>query len=229
MKLTCVAIDDEPLALELISQYLQQFPEFELTATFDDAIEGANFLQKNAIDLLLIDISMPDITGLELVASLKQKPMVIFTTAHKKFALEGFELDAIDYLLKPIAIERFSKALAKAAHFAGLKEETPQYLFVRAEYKIIKIDLNDILYIESLVDYVKIYVMTSSKPILTLMTLKAMLEKLPANQFSRIHRSYVVSNKKVKSVLKKEVELHTGQLLPVSNSYSAFIENWLMK
>lgn len=229
MKLTCVAVDDEPLALELISQYLQQFPEFELIATFEDAIEGANFLQKNTIDLLLIDISMPDITGLELVASLKQKPMVIFTTAHKKFALEGFELDAIDYLLKPIAIERFSKALAKAAHFAGLKEEIPQYLFVRAEYKIIKIDFNDILYIESLVDYVKIYVMTSSKPILTLMTLKAILEKLPSNQFSRIHRSYIVANKKVKSVLKKEVELHTGQLLPVSNSYSTFIENWLMK
>lgn len=233
MKLRCVAIDDEPLALELMKEYISGFPELILIKTFDDAIAGKQFLQENLIDLLFVDINMPDITGLELVSSLANKPMIIFTTAHRKFAVEGFELDAIDYLLKPIDFERFSKAVKKAIEYYCFKNnqptETPEYIFVRVEYRMIKIELNAIDYIEGLEDYIKIHVEGLSHPILTLMSLKGILEQLPAHQFSRIHRSYIVANAKVKSVLKKNVLLTSGVELPVSNSYQHFIDDWQRK
>jgi DNA-binding LytR/AlgR family response regulator len=233
MKLSCVAIDDEPLALALIAQYVVQFPRLELKHTFSDAIEGADFLSNNTIDLLFIDINMPDLTGLELVANLEIKPMIIFTTAHKKFALDGFELEAIDYLLKPIAFDRFSRAVTKAIDYFDLKNtsenDSPQYLFVRSEYKMVKIDLMDIDYIESLVDYVKIYLFSSPRPILTLMTMKSILEKLPISQFSRIHRSFIIPNQNVKAILNKKAELFSGKFIPISNSYQDFIDKWKTK
>lgn len=233
MKLRCVAIDDEPLALALIAQYVAQFPKLELLQTFNDAIEGAEFLANNTVDLLFIDINMPDITGLELVENLVVKPMIIFTTAHKKFALEGFELEAMDYLLKPIAFDRFSRSVTKAIDYFELKNavksETPQYLFVRSEYKMVKIDLSDIDYIEGLVDYIKIYLLSSSRPILTLMTMKSVLEKLPSERFSRIHRSFIVPKMNVKSILNKKAELISGKFIPISNNNQDFVEEWMNK
>ncbi|PWK28505.1 LytTR family two component transcriptional regulator [Arcicella aurantiaca] len=233
MKLRCVAIDDEPLALSLITQYVAQFPKLELVQTFNDAIEGAEFLANNSVDLLFIDINMPDITGLELVENLTVKPMIIFTTAHKKFALEGFELEAMDYLLKPIALDRFSRSIGKAIDYFELKNavktDSPQYLFVRSEYKMVKIDVTDIDYIEGLVDYVKIHLLSSPRPILSLMTMKAVLEKLPADQFSRIHRSFIVPNINVKSILNKKAELISGKTIPISNSNQDFIDEWMKK
>lgn len=233
MKLKCVVIDDEPLALELMKEYISRFPELTLIQTFDDAIVGKQFLQDNSIDLLFVDINMPDITGLELVESLYNKPMVIFTTAHRKFAVEGFNLDAVDYLLKPIDFERFSKAVRKAIEYHGFKNnqpsETPDFIFVRAEYRMVKIELNTIEYIEGLEDYIKIHLIGIQHPVLTLMSLKGILEQLPANQFSRIHRSYIVANAKVKSVLKKNVLLISGVELPVSNSYQQFVDEWQRK
>lgn len=235
MILKCVAIDDEPLALELIKEYMSRFPELNLIQTFDDAILGREFLKENQVDMLLVDINMPDITGLELVAALENKPMIIFTTAHRKFAVEGFELDAIDYLLKPIDFERFGKAVKKATEYYGFKNnqsattEVPEYIFVRAEYRMIKIELNTIEYIEGLEDYIKIHVEGFAHPILTLMSLKGILEQLPAHQFSRIHRSYIVANAKIKSVLKKNVLLTRGIELPVSNTYQQFVEDWQKK
>jgi two-component system LytT family response regulator len=233
MKLRCVAIDDEPLALALITQYVAQFPRLELIQTFNDAIEGAEFLANNSVDLLFIDINMPDITGLELVENLTVKPMIIFTTAHKKFALEGFELEAMDYLLKPIAFDRFSRSVGKAIDYFELKNtvktDSPQYLFVRSEYKMVKIDVIDIDYIEGLVDYVKIHLLSSARPILSLMTMKAVLEKLPSNQFSRIHRSFIVPNINVKSIVNKKAELISGKTIPISNSNQDFIDEWMRK
>src|SRR5438094_727732 len=144
MQIKCVAIDDEPLALEVIKQYVSKFPALKLVQTFDDAVSGAEFLRNYPVDLLFIDISMPDLTGIELVRSIKEKPMTIFTTAHKKFAIEGFELDALDYLLKPIEFERFAKAVNKAIDYYQYKKspknEMPEALFVRAEYKLVKIE-----------------------------------------------------------------------------------------
>ncbi|GGN07707.1 DNA-binding response regulator [Dyadobacter beijingensis] len=224
----CVIIDDEPLALRVLENYIAAFPVLELAGRFDDAVEGARFLKHNPVDLLLIDINMPDITGLELVARLEVRPMVIFTTAHKKFAYEGFELEAVDYLLKPITIERFEKAVQKAAERFELKKpkQAEESIVVRSEYKAIKIVLSDIAYIEGMEDYIKIHLLSSRHPVMTLMSLKGILEILPENAFSRIHRSYIVPNVQVKSIQNKKVTLLSGAALPVSDSYVEFIERW---
>lgn len=233
MKLKCVVIDDEPLALELMKEYISGFQELNLIQTFDDGIQGRDFLLENEIDLLFVDINMPDITGLELVASLSNKPMVIFTTAHRKFAVEGFELEAVDYLLKPIDFERFSKAVKKALEYHKFKSnqtsKEAQYIFVRAEYRMVKIELKTIEYIEGLEDYIKIHIIGQSHPILTLMSLKGILEQLPTDSFSRVHRSYIVANAQVKSVLKKNLLLVSGLELPISNSYQQFVDDWQKK
>ncbi len=178
---------------------------------------------------LFIDINMPDITGLDLVRSLDTKPLIIFTTAHKQFAVEGFDLDAIDYLLKPISFERFSKAVNKAIEYFDYKKKAKtgaiENLFVYSEYRMVKIELKDVEYIESLEDYIKIH-LRNARPVLTLMPLKKVLEKLPPDKFKRIHRSYIVSVDKVRSVLNRKVKLISSLELPVSDSYIDFIKEW---
>ncbi len=230
--LKCIAIDDEPPALNVIKEYVSRIPSLQLLHTFDDAITAAEYLRQHPADLLFIDINMPDITGLDLVRSLAQKPMVIFTTAYKKFAHEGFELDAIDYLLKPISFERFNRAINKAIEYheykSRPKNEAEESLFVYSEYRMLRINLADIEYIESLEDYIKIH-QANEKPVLTLMTLKGVLEKLPANKFRRIHRSYIVNTDKVKSILNRKVTLTSSTELPVSDSYVSFIHEWKEK
>ena len=229
MQLKCVAIDDEPLALELLQTYITRFPQLKLVHTFDDAISAVELLRNTKIDLLFIDINMPDITGIDLVRSLQQKPLIIFTTAHKQFAIEGFELDAVDYLLKPINIDRFTRAVHKAIDYYKYKSTPAQddndCLFVHSEYKLVKIQLNEIEYIESLEDYIKIHI-PGSRPVLTLMSMKKVLEKLPADKFQRIHRSYIVSVAKVKSIQNRKVQLAAGVELPISDSYVNFINSW---
>jgi len=230
MQIKCIAIDDEPLALELIKEYVEKFPALKMVQTFDDAITGAEFLLKNDVDLLFIDINMPDVTGTDLVRSLEKKPLTIFTTAYKNFAFEGFELEAIDYLLKPIDFERFKKAVNRAIDFfhhkQGSKPGSQESLFVRSEYRMIKIDLDEIEYIEGLEDYIKIH-LNNKKPVLTLMTLKTVVEKLPASTFKRIHRSYIVPVNKIRSILNRKVRLASGTELPVSNNYLSFIDEWM--
>jgi two-component system LytT family response regulator len=232
MQLKCIAIDDEPLALTLVKQYASRMPNVNLVQTFEDAISGAEYLQNNHVDLLFVDINMPDITGIDLVRSLSRKPMVIFVTAYKNFAFEGFELEAIDYLLKPVDFSRFAKAIDKAADYYQYKNGTPkeqqeESLYVYAEYRMVKIKLSDIEYIESMEDYIKIH-LPEGKPILTLMPLKKVLEKLPADKFKRIHRSYIVAVDKVKSIQNRRVYLMNAQL-PVSDSYADFVKEWAHK
>lgn len=233
MKIKCVAIDDEPLALELIRKYVSNFQELEVVATFDDPLEGIAYLRDNKIDLLFIDINMPHLTGLELVGKLEEKPLVIFTTAHKNFAVEGFELEALDYLLKPISPERFEKSIQRAIEQYAFRNKQPEdtgtALFVRSEYKLVKINLRDILYIEGMEDYIKIHLLATLHPILTLMSLKEVFTKLPVDEFSRIHRSYIVANSQVHSVLNKKVYLTNQKELPVSDSYLDFISKWKAK
>jgi len=229
MQLKCVAIDDEPLALELLQEYISRFPQLKLVHTFDDAISAVEMLRQTRVDLLFIDINMPDITGIDLVRSLQEKPLVIFTTAHKQFAIEGFELDAVDYLLKPINFDRFTRAVYKAIDYYKYKntplQEENESLFVHSEYKLVKIPLNDIEYIESLEDYIKIHI-AGAKPVLTLLSMKKVLEKLPADKFQRIHRSYIVAVSRVKSIQNRKVQLSTAVELPISDSYVQFINNW---
>lgn len=230
MKLRCVVIDDEPLALELIAEYVSQFRALQLLKTFDDAVEGVSYLHENQVDLLFVDINMPDLTGLELVASLTKKPIIIFTTAHRKFAFEGFELQALDYLLKPIAPDRFARAVEKAIDFFEYKNvnrsDVTEYIFVYSEYRLVKIKVDEINYIESMDDYIKIYINDSPRPILSLLSLKGVLEKLPTKQFTRIHRSFIVPHAQVKSIQNKKVFLASGKELPIGNSYSQFVEEW---
>ena len=230
MVLKCIAIDDEPLALRLVSEYISRFPALQLVKTFDDAISGAEFLKNKPIDLLFIDINMPDITGIDLVRSLPVKPIVIFTTAYKNFAYEGFELEALDYILKPIDFKRFEKAVEKAIDYYRYKnkttnEPTEESLYVYSEYRMVKIELSTIEYIESMEDYIKIH-LTNAKTVLTLMPLKKVLEKLPADKFQRIHRSYTVPVNKIRSIQNRKVKL-TDIELPVSESYQDFIRNWM--
>jgi two-component system, LytTR family, response regulator len=231
MKLNCVAIDDEPLALDLIRKYVEQIPELSLMQTFDDAIAGIEFLKSQPVDLLFLDINMPDISGIDLLKLLEQKPLTIFTTAYKKFAVEGFELEAVDYLVKPIEFERFKKAVNRAFEFYQYKQvskPTVENLFVRSEYRLLKIELDEIDFIEGLEDYIRIH-LNNKKPVMTLMTMKSVLEKLPADKFKRIHRSYIVAVDKVKSILNRKVQLASGKELPVSNNYTSFIDEWMKK
>ncbi len=232
MSLTCIAIDDEPLALELISRYVALVPELELLQTFEDAISGSEYLRTHTVDLLFIDINMPDITGIELVRSLKDKPATIFTTAYKKFAFEGFELAAVDYLLKPISFERFSKAVERVIEMTAIKKlaknTIPDHLFVRSEYRMIRINLDQIAYIEGLEDYIKIHLI-NNKPVLTLMTLKGILEKLPADKFIRIHRSYIIPVARIESILNRKLTLTDSVELPISDTYAPLIQEWMHK
>ncbi len=218
--INCVAIDDEPLALEVLKKYICKLPNLQLLMTFSDAIEAVAYLQKNQVDLLFLDIQMPDINGFQLYNNLANKPMVIFTTAYKEFAVEGFEVDAIDYLLKPFNLARFEKAVTKALSRENSKEkeETPsQYLYIHADYKMVKIPFAEIIFMEALDDYVK--VVTGTQSYLTLLSMKKMLDKLPKKQFIRIHRSYIVAIDKITFLQYRKIGLPNNLELPVGDTY----------
>lgn len=220
MAIKCVAIDDDPQALQLMKAYIEKSPSLKLVQVFEDPVTAAEFLRNHPADLVFIHIQMTNVNGLDLVRSLANKPMIIFTTAHRKFAFEGFELQAVDHLLKPVSFERFSKAVAKAEEYFKFKNSVAaeeEFLYVYSEYKLLKIHLNDIEFIESLEDYVRIH-LTNQKPVLSLMPLKRVLQKLPAAKFQRVHRSYIVSINKIKSVINKKIVLAAAEV-PVSDSY----------
>ncbi|WP_316817246.1 LytTR family DNA-binding domain-containing protein [Pedobacter nyackensis] len=230
MLLKCIAIDDEPLALELIHTYIGRRPDVQLIRTFEDAISGAEYLSSAQVDLIFLDINMPDISGIDLANALKSKPMLIFTTAYKQFAFDGFELEAVDFLLKPMSYDRFSRALDKAIEVKKYKmspssEQNEACIYVHSAYQMIKIMLKEVEYIESMEDYVKIH-LTAGKTVLTLMTLKKMLGLLPAEQFKRIHRSYIVSVGAVKSIQHKKIQLAEA-VLPIGESYAEQVRSWI--
>jgi len=223
MILKCVAIDDEPLALELIQTYVSRIPALHLAGTFEDGLSGIEYLNKYPVDLLFLDINMPDISGIDLARAIEEKPLIIFTTAYRQFAYEGFQLEAIDYLLKPISFDTFSNAVQKAFDYKRYKQQSSILqddvaIYVHSEYRLVKISLNKIEYIESMEDYVKIHT-GDEKPILSLMTLKKILEMLPGSQFVRIHRSYVINKHKIKAIQTRKIQLQTT-LLPIGNSYA---------
>jgi two-component system, LytTR family, response regulator len=229
MKLKCIAIDDMPFALDLIRLYAERIPELQLVQTFEDAISGAEFMKQNPVDLLFVDINMPDISGLDLVRSLQVKPLIVFTTAYKNYAFEGFELEALDYLLKPIEFERFAKAVQKALDLFKYRKKnqtnTEESFFVYSEYQAIQIIPSEICYIESLKNYLKIH-LDNKDVVTTAMSLKKIQEKLPEGQFLRIHRSYVVPTTKVRSIQNRKVLLTCGTILPVGDSYAQAIQAW---
>lgn len=214
-----IAIDDEPPALSVIENFCSQTDFIQLQKTFTKPTEALKYLRKFPVDLLFLDIQMPSLSGIEFYKSIQQDTMVIFTTAHSEYAVEGFNLKAVDFLLKPYTFERFLQAVNRAREFSGAAAQPDgnQYLFVRADYSLIKINIADILYIEGLDDYLKIYI-KDQKTIVTRMTMKAMASKLPANEFVRVHRSFIIPLKRVESVKNKSLILG-GQEIPIGNSY----------
>lgn len=217
----CIAIDDEPLALQLIQEYCAKISFLKLEKTFTNTDEAISYMQSNKIDLLFLDIQMPDITGIQFYKNLTEKPPVIFTTAYKDFAVEGFNVDAVDYLLKPFEYDRFLKACYKAKEyieFLSSQEVQLNSLFIKVNYEIMKVNLKDIDLIEALDDYIKIYI--KPNPVLTLMTLKSIQEKLPARDFVRVHRSFIVPLAKIEKFSKSKVWI-TGKEIPIGSSYSA--------
>ena len=220
----CIAVDDEPLALALLQDNIRQVPTLELVASCNTAMEALAVLNKQEVDLIFLDIQMPGLTGLQLLQSLSIKPMVILITAYEKYALEGFNLDVIDYLVKPVPCERFLKACNKAIDYYRLRKNIPnesqawpEYFFVNAEYGLVKIVFSEIRMIEGLKDYLKIH-LGDSKPQVIRMSLKSIEEKLPPGKFFRIHKSYIISLSHVTAIRRNSVFL--GELeLPLSDLY----------
>lgn len=213
-----LAIDDEPLALNVIEAFCTQLDYIDLQKTFTKPNEALKHLNKYPVDLLFLDIHMPSLTGIDFYKNIEQNTLVIFCTAHGQYAVEGFNLNALDYLLKPFTFERFKQATDKARdYFASSNNQKAQHIFVRADYSLQKIMLDDIMCIEALDDYLKIYI-NNQKTIVARMTMKAMLEKLPSTEFMRVHRSFIVPIKKVESLRNKTLQLGDKKI-PVGNSY----------
>lgn len=220
--MTCIVIDDEKLALGLIESYLNKIPEVTLLQTFQDALEAFSFIKANPVDLVVTDIQMPGLLGTELVKALPVKPKVIFTTAYRDYAIEGFELDAVDYLVKPIAFNRFSKAIDKVKQqlVLGQNPEEPQfkkdYLTIKADHKLYRVKYENILYIEGMREYVSFY--TTHKRITALLSLKSLEDSLPQTQFMRCHRSFIV-NKDVVDALDGNQLVIADKQIPIGQSY----------
>jgi two-component system, LytTR family, response regulator LytT len=253
MIINCIAVDDEPLALGLVCAFIKQTPFLNLVGSFSSAVEALKAIHAQKIDVLFLDIQMPDLNGIELARVLDNskanKPRIIFTTAYNQFALEGYRVDALDYLLKPFNYEEFLHAANKALAYAELveKSNTPtvapvavtpvieekiedEYLFLKVEYQLVRLALNDILYIEGLKDYVKVWLQSAEKPVLSLTSLKSLEEKLPSKKFMRVHRSFIVSLDKINSITRNALQI--GKInITVGDQYkevfSSFLSKWV--
>lgn len=247
LTLNCIAVDDEPLALGLVCAFIEQTPFLKLAGRYSSAIEALRGLHEKSVDLIFLDIQMPDLNGIELARVLDRNgastgPRIIFTTAFNQYAIEGYKVDALDYLLKPFGYDEFLRAANKARSYAErfqiptqttiaipVKEEPEEeYLFLKVEYQLVRVALKDILYMEGLKDYVKVYVQGSTRPILTLTSLKALEEKLPSRRFMRIHRSFIVSLEQVKALTKNSVQI--GDItITVSDQYKESFNQFLTR
>lgn len=231
MKINCIAVDDEPLALEILQDYCAKIPFLNLMQAFDNAIDTMEYLRNNRVDLILLDIQMEDLTGIQLLNALNVKPYVIMTTAYDNYALQGFELDVTDYLLKPISFERFLKGINKVYDRMQKESTAPagtqttavlsnvaerDYFFVKTETHLEKVTTSDVLYVEGMGDYWRI--VTKNKRIMTLMNARSMEEVLPEHQFCRVHRSYFVALAKIDSIERKHIKI-ADQRIPIGDTY----------
>tara|TARA_R110002111_G_scaffold247098_4_gene309947 strand:+ start:595 stop:1326 length:732 start_codon:yes stop_codon:yes gene_type:complete len=236
----CVIIDDEPLAVDIIESYILKIGELEIVAKCNNPFEAITVLNENHIDLVFLDIEMPNLTGIDLVQAIENMPQFIFTTAYPKYALDGFNLNATDYLVKPIAFHRFLKAIARAKEKHELEHNithnvlsTPlethikdDYIFVKSDYKLIKIELKDLMYIEGLKDYVKFYTVNSEKPILSLMSMKSLEKELSNKNFMRVHRSFIVNLKKIVTIERNRI-VFGKKYIPVSEKYKENFQKFI--
>ncbi|QEM02426.1 response regulator transcription factor [Mucilaginibacter rubeus] len=246
MIINCIAIDDEPLALGLVCAFIEQTPFLKLIGRYSSAVEALVGLQDQKVDLIFLDIQMPNLNGMELARVLDSrgatKPRIIFTTAYNQFAIEGYRVDALDYLLKPFNYEEFLHASNKALTYFELvnrsntpatvvaaKPEEEEYLFLKIEYQLVRIALNEILYIEGLKDYVKIYLQDKEKPLLSLTSLKVLEEKLPSKRFMRVHRSFIVSLNKINSITRNALQIGKVNISvgdQYKEAFGVFLSKW---
>lgn len=220
-KLRCLAVDDESLGRKMLEENIRQVPFLELVGTCKNAFEAMETLQKQSVDLLFLDIQMPGMLGTQFLETLPEKPMVVFVTAYSDYAVESYELNVVDYLMKPVPLERFVKAAYKALEIKqkkGVAPASPDFLMVNVEYSLVKITVSDISHIEGMKDYVKIFLADVRKPILTKMTLKAMGEKLPEQGFMRVHKSYIVQLSRIEAIRNREIKLGAWNI-PVGEVY----------
>jgi len=223
MSIRCIIVDDEPLAIEVLESYADRISNLEIVATCKNAIKAFEILQKEQVDLIFLDIQMPKLTGIDFLKSLTKPPKVIFTTAYRDYAIQGYELDVVDYLLKPISFDRFLKAVGKvfdvnstSANESDTISEENDYIYLKADKKMVKVRLHEILYIESLKDYVR--VKTSNKDVITHQKISYLEEKLPEECFMRIHRSFIVATKKIETYSATTIEV-PGKELPIGRLY----------
>lgn len=254
MILNCIAVDDEPLALGMVCAFIEQTPFLKLAGRYGSAVEALRGLHQAAdapIDVIFLDIQMPDLNGLELARVLgrgEDKPRIIFTTAFNQYALEGYKVDALDYLVKPFNYDEFLRTALKAKNYFELirrpapepaaapapvaapapPEPEDEYLYLKVEYQLVRVPLSDILYIEGLKDYIKVYRRHETKPLLSLSSLKAVEDKLPSRRFMRIHRSYIVALDHIASVTRGTVQI-SGETIPVSDSYREAFDKYLSR
>lgn len=239
MTLSCIIIDDEPLALGLMETYVKKTPFLNLVGKFENAIDAISTLENDPPQILFLDIQMPELNGLELSKIIKDKTKIVFTTAFQQYALDGFKVNALDYLLKPISYADFLQAANKALQWYEMagnqgekevekNEEQKRSIFVKSDYKLIQIDLDKITHIEGLKDYVKIFVEGETYPILSLMSMKSLEEMLPKDRFIRVHRSYIVQPKKIRTIERNRI-VFGKEYIPISDSYKEAFQNFLNK
>jgi len=238
MNIRCIAIDDEPLALNKMAGYISKTPFLKLVAACRSGYEAIELLSSSEADLLFVDINMPDINGLDFVRSLHYKPQIIFVTAFSEYAIEGFRLDALDYLLKPVGYTEFLRSANKArSYFETTSQDNSkagnsrEYIFVKSDYKTVRISVNDITYIEGMREYVRIH-LESGKPLMPLMSLRVLEEQLPSDRFMRVHRSYIVNLQKIVTIEHNRIVFDGKVYIPVSDQYkeqfSSYINSHLL-
>jgi two-component system, LytTR family, response regulator LytT len=233
--ITVIAIDDEPLALQLIVDYIRMTPDLMLAGQFENPLEAAQYISENHVDIVFTDIQMPGLNGIEFTRSMVNSPVVIFTTAFTKYAIEGFKLDIADYLLKPFTYEEFLTSVHKAERMirsvtkpADNVLSNNEFLFLKSDYKIKRINFQNILYIEGLKEYVKVYTIHSEKPILSLSSLKILEIKLPADKFMRVHRSFIVNLEKIETIDRSRI-VFGNKYIPVGDQYKDKFQKFLDK
>ena len=231
----CLAIDDEPLALQQLTTYIQKIPFLELAAQCQSALEARKFLEQDTVDAIFCDINMPDLNGMDFVKSLQAPPLIVFTTAYSEYAVEGFKVNAVDYLLKPFGLDDFRRAANRIKErLENVSTNTqhptpntqPDTLFVKTDYRMVKINIPDIRYIEGMSEYLKIYLEGEEKPIITLLSMKKIETRLPEN-FMRIHRSYIVNLHKIQEVNKNRIIMDAETYLPVGDMYKESFQQYL--
>ena len=229
MNLKCAIVDDEPLALDLLESYVNKTPFLELAGKYSSAVQAMKELPDRHVDLLYLDIQMPELNGLEFSRMVSPATRIVFTTAFDQYAIDGYKVNALDYLLKPISYADFLQAANKAQKWFELLQQPQdelQSIFVKSEYKLVQIELKNILYVEGLKDYIKIYEENSPKPILSLMSMKAMEDLLPASRFMRVHRSYIVQKEKIRVVDRGRI-VFGKTYIPISDSYKQAFQDYL--